>query len=81
MIRRLIILTSILLAIAFATLLERKVLGLGQGRQGPTQVASFGLLQPFSDGLKLISKGEILWNKRVGIIWAPGFMFFLMLIF
>nr|AND96026.1 NADH deshydrogenase subunit 1 [Cleptocaccobius convexifrons] len=54
----LIMIIMVLIGLAFLTLMERKVLGYIQIRKGPNKVGFIGILQPFSDGIKLFTKEQ-----------------------
>ena len=77
--KSLIIIVPILLAVAFFTLLERKIMAGIQRRRGPNVVGLFGVLQPFADGLKLLIKETIIPSKANKIIFllAPIIALFL----
>lgn len=66
------------LSVAYLTLLERKVLGAVQIRQGPVQVGFLGTLQPLSDGLKLIFKEFVLPKKAQKSYFLFSPLFFLL---
>jgi len=77
----LIVVVPLLIAVAFVTLAERKVMGVMQRRTGPHVVGFWGSLQPFADGLKLLTKQTIIPNKaqRTLFLFAPVYTFALAL--
>jgi NADH-quinone oxidoreductase subunit H len=58
-IKTIVILLILVTAVAYVTLMERKVMGWIQLRVGPNRVGPWGLLQPLADGLKMIFKEDI----------------------
>nr|QKK69297.1 NADH dehydrogenase subunit 1 [Anterhynchium (Dirhynchium) sp. QHZ-2020] len=54
-----ILILGSLISVAFITLMERKVLGYLQDRKGPNKVGYLGIIQPFSDAIKLFLKENV----------------------
>lgn len=81
-IKILFVILPLLIAVAYMTLAERKVMAAIQRRKGPNVVGVFGLLQPLADGLKLFVKETILPSSANLIIFilAPILTFLLALI-
>ena len=76
------IVVPLLIAVAYFTIAERKIMGAIQRRRGPNVIGFIGLLQPLADGLKLFVKETTLpTSANIGIfLLAPGLSFTLSLI-
>ncbi|MCW8084854.1 NADH-quinone oxidoreductase subunit NuoH [Sabulicella glaciei] len=73
------LLVPVLIAVAYLTWAERKVLAAMQMRKGPNVVGPFGLLQPFADALKMLMKETIIPSgaSRLLFMAAPMLTFML----
>ena len=76
------IIIPVLIAVAFFTVAERKIMGAIQRRRGPNVIGFMGLLQALADGLKLFVKETTLPSNSNLIIFilAPMLSFILSLI-
>lgn len=64
-----IVVLPVLIATAYFTLAERKVLASVQRRIGPTTTGIWGVLQPIADGVKLLTKENLVPSNVNKIIW------------
>ncbi len=73
MLKALAILVPLLVAVAYLTYAERKVLAAIQLRKGPNVVGPFGLFQPFADAIKMVMKETIIpaGSERALFLLAP----------
>ena len=78
----LVVTGPLLIAVAYLTLAERRVIGFMQLRRGPNVVGPFGMFQPFADALKLMAKETILpaGANKVVFLFAPMLTFILSLV-
>src|SRR4029077_5260470 len=78
LIEAVVIINIVLLAFAYTTLVERKLLGRMHLRRGPNRAGPFGLLQPIADLVKLVRKEAFFPGKVEALpyIIAPAFSAF-----
>nr|AHA52571.1 NADH dehydrogenase subunit 1 [Pselaphanus sp. QL-2013] len=75
-----LIVIMMMMSTAFFTLFERKLMGIFHYRKGPNKVSFWGMLQPFSDSMKLLTKEFFTPLKSNNYIYMISPLFMLILI-
>jgi NADH-quinone oxidoreductase subunit H len=72
LIKAFVIINVLLLAFAYTTLIERKVLARMQLRYGPNRAGPYGLLQPIADLIKLVRKESFFPAEAVDLAYIAA---------
>jgi len=71
-VRKLVQIVSVLVSVAFYTLIERKILGYAQVRKGASKPSTLGLLVPFADAIKLLFKNSTRVSSSSHLYWVSA---------
>ncbi|HPR63502.1 MAG TPA: NADH-quinone oxidoreductase subunit NuoH [Thermoanaerobaculia bacterium] len=72
LIKYLVVVAIVMTIVAWSTWAERKILGFMQARIGPNRAGPIGLLQPIADGIKLITKEDIIPSRSEKFLHLLG---------
>jgi NADH-quinone oxidoreductase subunit H len=70
--KSLLVIVTLLTFFAYLTLAERRLLGRFQIRRGPNRVGWFGLLQPVADGIKALTKEDMIPAAADKVVFVLG---------